>query len=196
VQERAHRLYWASWIVALATTGIVAGFMLSHALLLGRYFDWLLTSGRARLLAETYPLFARSAGQSGLQAFYAIAGLQVVSGLAFLVISALARRTAAAGAIVGITAVLWPLVHYASGFGALEAQVLRSSSEVPAAVASAFVRWNGPIHLFHATTLAVALGALVSAPLGARAPSVGTDPRCPREAPATTAFPRGPDVSA
>ena len=168
MQARAERLYWTSWVVALATTGVVAGFMLSHALLLGRYLDWLLTSGRARLLAETYPVFARSDGQAGLDAFYAIAGLQVLSGVAFLAVSALARRGAATGAIVGIAAVLWPLVHYASGFGALEAQVLRSSSEVPPAVASVFVRWNGPIHIFHAMTLTAALGALVSAPLSAR----------------------------
>jgi hypothetical protein len=168
VQGRANLLYWPSWVVALATTGIVAGFMLSHALLLGRYLDWLLTSGRARLLADTYPVFARSDGKSGLTAFYAVAGLQVLSGIAFLVVSALARRQAATGAIVGVAAVLWPVVHYASGFGALEAQVLRSTSEVPPDVASAFVRWNGPIHIVHAATLTAALGALVSVPLSAR----------------------------
>jgi hypothetical protein len=45
--------------------------------------------------------------------------------------------------------------------------VLRSASKVPREVASRFVGWNVPIHVFHAVTLAVALGALLSVPLAA-----------------------------
>ena len=70
--------------------------------------------------------------------------------------------------MIGIGAVLWPVVHYASGFGALEAQVLRSTVEVPHAVAESFVRWNGAVHGFHAATLGAVLGVLLSVPLSAR----------------------------
>jgi hypothetical protein len=162
--ERTHRLYWPCWVVATATTAIAAGFMLSHALLFGRFVDWLLTSGRARLLAETYPVFARSAGKSGLEAFYAVAGIQIVVGLAFFLVSVFARQDVVAGVIVGIAAIAWPAIHYGSGFGALEAQVLRGPSEVSAAVGSTFVRWNGPIHVAHTATLIVGLAALLSVP--------------------------------
>lgn len=143
--------------------------MLSHALLLGRYLDWLLWSGRARLLAETYPVFARSAGKGGLDAYYAVAGIQIVAGLAFLLVSMLAGQRVLAGVIAGLAAVAWPAMHYGSGFGALEAQVLRSTSDVSPDVAAAFIRWNGPVHLFHSVALTIGLAALLSVPLGAGA---------------------------
>lgn len=169
------RLYWACWAAAVAATGIVAGFMLGHALLLGRYFDWLLVSSRARVLADTYPVFARSAGRGWLAAYYAVAGLQVLAGVAFAVVSVSSRQRARTGVVIGIGAVLWPVVHYASGFGALEAQVLRSTVEVPPAVAESFVRWNGAVHGFHAATLAAVLGLLLSVPLWARENPVHSD---------------------
>lgn len=164
---RAERIYWACWVAAVGTTGVVAGFMLSHALLLGRYLDWLLASGRGDLLSRTYPLFARSAGRAGLELFYAVAGAQVVSAVAFFVVSLMVRRERVVGALVGLAGVLWPAVHYASGFGALEASVLRSTAEVSREVAGRFVAWNGPVHIFHTATLTAALGALLSVPLSA-----------------------------
>lgn len=164
---RAGRLYWTCWVLAVATTGVVAGFMLSHALLLGRYLEWLLASGRGDLLSQTYPVFARSAGRPGLELFYAVAGAQVASAVAFFVVSLVVRRERLVGALVGLAGVLWPAMHYVSGFGALEASVLRSTTEVSREVAGRFVLWNGPMHIFHAATLAAALGALLSVPLSA-----------------------------
>ena len=52
-------------------------------------------------------------------------------------------------------------------FTALEASVLRSASKIPREVVGRFVGWNVPIHFFHAVTLTVALGALLSVPLAA-----------------------------
>ena len=169
------RLYWPCWAAAVAATGIVAGFMLGHALLLGPYVDWLLIAGRARVLADTYPVFARSAGRGWLAAYYAVAGLQVLAGVAFAVVSVSSRQRAGTGALIGVGAVLWPVVHYASGFGALEAQVLRSTVEAPRAVAETFVRWNGAVHGFHAATLGTVLALLLSVPLSARDKPVHSD---------------------
>lgn len=168
METRTSRLYWPIWAAAAVTTGLVAGFMLSHALLLGRYLDWLLASGRAKVLADTYPVFARSAGSAWLDAYYAVAGLQILAALAFAVVSIVTRRHGVAGVIVGAAAVLWPVMHYASGFGALEAAVLRSTVEVPGDVAARFIRWNGPIHFFHAATLGTAFGVLLWLPRSTR----------------------------
>src|SRR2546426_5674450 len=85
------RLYWPSWFLAALLTGIVAGFMLGHALILGRFLDWLLLSG-APALSQAYPSFRGSSGRSGLGAYYAVAGLQVVGTSAFLFVSLAARR--------------------------------------------------------------------------------------------------------
>jgi len=160
------RLYWPSWFLATFLTGIVAGFMLGHALILARFLDWLVLSGTLAL-SQAYPSFRRSTGRSGLDAYYALAGLQVAGTSAFLLVSLAARRHRAAALVAGVAGALWIVVHYASGFGALEASVLRSASKVPREVASRFVGWNVPIHVFHAATLAVALGALLTVPLAA-----------------------------
>jgi len=160
------RLYWPSWFLAALLTGIVAGFMLGHALILARFLDWLVLSGTLAL-SQAYPSFRRSTGRSGLDAYYALAGLQVAGTSAFLLVSLAARRHRAAALVAGVAGALWIVVHYASGFGALEASVLRSVSKVPREVTGRFVGWNVPIHVFHAATLAVALGALLTVPLAA-----------------------------
>jgi hypothetical protein len=139
--------------------------MLGHALLLGRFIDWLLTSGRGAVLAATYPEFRAGAGSVGLTIFYVLAGMQVLAGLVFCAIAVVSRTTVLSGAIVALASVAWPVVHYGSGFGALEAQVLRQAVEAPPEVASAFVTLNVPVHVFHAAALVTALGALIAAPL-------------------------------
>ena len=160
------RLYWPSWFFAALLTGIVGGFMLGHALILARFLDWLLLSG-VPALGQAYPAFRGSAGRSGLDTYYAVAGLQVIGTSAFLLVSLATRRHRAAALVAGVAGALWIAIHYTSGFGALEASVLRGAGPVSQDVAGRFVGWNVPIHVFHAVTLAVALGALLSVPLAA-----------------------------
>ena len=165
VTAGASRLYWSCWILATATTGLVAGFFLGHALLLGRFLDWQLMSGRAGVLASTYPVFREGPGRGGLDVFYAIAGIQVLAGLAFAAVSIIERRRPVLGLFVGAAGIAWPIVHYATGFAATEARVLRSTVEASRDVAVAFVSANGPVHVFHVVALGVAFLALLSAPL-------------------------------
>jgi ABC-type multidrug transport system fused ATPase/permease subunit len=143
------RVFWSCWLVASVTTGLVAGFMLGYALILGRFLDWILATD-PRLLASTYPTFAGSAGRGGLTVFYAVCGLQVVAALALLALALIGRRHRLGATIAALAAVLWPTVHYASGFGALEAVVLRSPT------------WNAPVHAIHAVLLVVGLLALLA----------------------------------
>ena len=56
---------------------------------------------------------------------------------------------------------LWPTVHYASGFGALEAMVLRSTTPVSPEVASRSWRETRP-YAIHAVLLVVGLLALLA----------------------------------
>ena len=58
------RLFWPSWVVAAALAGIVTGFMLGHALILGRLLDWMLASATPGLLAQTYPAFREGVGRA------------------------------------------------------------------------------------------------------------------------------------
>jgi hypothetical protein len=160
------RAFWPCWFLATVTTGLVAGFMLGHALILGRFLDWLLATD-ARLLASTYPVFAGSAGSAGLTVFYAVCGLQVVAGLALLALATGVRRYRAGAGVAALAAVLWPVVHYASGFGAVEAMVLRSPTPVSADVTARFLASNGPVHGIHAALLLAGLVALLWVPVAA-----------------------------
>jgi hypothetical protein len=64
--------------------------------------------------------------------------------------------------------IAWVLVHYASGFGAIEAAVVRASGPVSVDLARQFLLWNRSIHFLHAAMLTVALGTLLTLPLSAR----------------------------
>ena len=160
------RFFWPCWLLTSIASGLVAGFMLGHVLILGRFLDWMLATD-PRVLAATYPAFARSAGSKGLTVFYAICGLQVVAALVLLGLSLGARRHRLGAGVAALTAVLWPVVHYASGFGAVEAVALRSVTPVSTDVTARFLAWNSPIHAFHAAVLLLGLAALLAIPVAA-----------------------------
>lgn len=148
------------WAIAVALTGTVTGFMLGHALVLGPFLDWMIAT--PDLIADTYAVFRNSAG--GLAVFYAVAALQVSANWLFLLMALGSRRSRVAATIAAATGTLWVVVHYASGFGALETAVFSRNTPSPDVVRR-FVAWNAPIHFLHATTLAVALGALLAVPM-------------------------------
>lgn len=159
------RLYWPGWGLATALTAIVAGFMVSHALLLGPFLSWMVASGRGQMLSQTYPVFALTEGRPGLTVFYALCGLQAVAGLVFLTLALVGGRHRLAAAVAGLAGPLWQGAHFGTGFGRVESAVLRSVTEAAPEAAARFVAWNVPLHVFHAAALIVALGALLSIPL-------------------------------
>jgi hypothetical protein len=161
------RLFWPCWLLASVTTGLVAGFMLGHALVLGRFLEWMLATDPGRL-AAAYPAFARSVGAAGLSVFYAVCGVQVVAAVALLALSLGARRHRLAAGVAASAAVLWIAVHYTSGFGAVETLALRSTSAVSPDVTRRFLAMNTPVHLAHAAVLLIGLVALLALPLGRR----------------------------
>ena len=44
------RLFWPIWFLAALLTGLVAGFMLGHALIMAQFLDWLLLSWQSATL--------------------------------------------------------------------------------------------------------------------------------------------------
>jgi hypothetical protein len=155
-------VFWSVWAIAVALTGTVTGFMLGHALVLGPFLDWMIAT--PDLVADTYAVFRNSAGRGGLAVFYAVAALQVSANWLFLLMALSSRRSRVTATIAAATGTLWVVVHYASGFGALETAVFNRSAPTPDVVRR-FIAWNAPIHFLHATTLAVALGALLAVPM-------------------------------
>jgi hypothetical protein len=158
-------LYWVCWLLAVLFTGLVAGLMLGHALILAPFLSWMLANGPPGTFDHTYPVFRATAGAVGLTVYFLLAGVQVAMALAFLVAAVAMRRHRAAAAVAGAASVCWVIVHYASGFGAVEAQLFRYPAGGADDVARPFLAWNTPIHFLHAGILTVALLALLSVPL-------------------------------
>ena len=54
------KLYWFFWASTTILTGILAGFMISHSIMLGRFFTWYVESGNMELLRQTFSVFLES----------------------------------------------------------------------------------------------------------------------------------------
>jgi hypothetical protein len=51
------KLFWIFWCSTTMLTGILAGFLVSHSIMLGRFFQWFMESGNENLLHQTYTVF-------------------------------------------------------------------------------------------------------------------------------------------
>ena len=51
------KLYYGFWCSTTILIGIMAGFMISHFLVLGRFFNWFIESGNVDLLRQTFSVF-------------------------------------------------------------------------------------------------------------------------------------------
>jgi hypothetical protein len=58
-------LYWACWLLAALFTGLVAGLMLGHALILAPFLSWMLANGPPGALDHTYPVSGPRPARSG-----------------------------------------------------------------------------------------------------------------------------------
>jgi len=134
-------------------------------LILAPFLSWMLAIAPPGTLDHTYPVFRATAGAAGLTVYYLLAGVQVAMTLGFLAAAVAMRRHRAAAGVAGAASVCWVIVHYASGFGAVEAQLFRYPAGGADGVAHRFLAWNTPIHFLHAGFLTVALLALLWVPL-------------------------------
>ena len=138
--------------------------MLGHALILGRLLQWMLATD-PNMLAATYATFTGSVGAVGLSIFYAVCAVQILAMVALLGLSFVARCHRVGVGVATVAAVLWPVVHFGSGFGSVEAVVLRSRGPVSAELIARFQALNTPVHLAHAVLLLVGLSVLLTLPL-------------------------------
>ena len=149
--------YTIAWLVATILTGVVAGFYLGHALLLGSMFSWLAVDGRESRLWQTYSEFRLV--HSALP-YLAIIGLQQLSVVTVLAVAVWQRRNVLAVGCAAVSTLLVPAFHHASGFGALELGVVSGAIRVPGDLAR-FSAWNVPEHFFYALATGVAFAFLL-----------------------------------
>jgi len=54
------KLYWSFWCSTTILAGILAGFLISHSIMLGRFFNWYFESGNVDLLHKTYSVYRKT----------------------------------------------------------------------------------------------------------------------------------------
>jgi len=134
--------YLSFWIVTVALTGVLCGFYLSHALLFGRFVDWLVTTGRGSVLWETFPEFR--AAHPPL-AYYSIIVAQSLATVGFAGFSIFKRAGVCNALLAAGCSILLAAIHVGSGFRRLELDVLLGTQRSKPALAR-FASWDVKFH--------------------------------------------------
>jgi hypothetical protein len=152
--ERAYRLLWGA---ATVTVGILAGFMTSHSVMLGRFFTWYVESGNMDLLRATYSAFRLESSPQLLYNLFLYLGL--VAGLAWAVLAFIVKRHRVAALLAGLSTLWVGVAFRASGFNELEEAVMTATADP--ATALRFVQLNVPLHASFALVYVASLVALL-----------------------------------
>ncbi|MBN1437917.1 MAG: hypothetical protein JW929_00785 [Anaerolineales bacterium] len=136
------RIHWISWLFVTMITGILAGFLTSHSVLLGRYFTWILESGDYGVFTDSFALF-REASQANVHYNYFL-WASLVLGIFWTIFSFLVRKDRIVALSAGLSSFWVGCVFFASGFATAEEAVCSGTAD--AAARQFFVSWNLPMH--------------------------------------------------
>jgi hypothetical protein len=148
---------WYSTIrlLALVSSGLVAGAMAAHTVVLGTILTWLLDERRPQELHTLLDGY-RKRYFARVIVYWAAFGFHFLAISVFAVVALLAGRgssLAIAAAIIG--APLWVGIHLAT-FGRLEAKAMATPGMLTEFERARFVRYNGVLHVLYAFCLGVA----------------------------------------
>ncbi len=151
------RLFWVSWCAATVLTGMLAGFLTSHAIMFGRFQTWFIESGNIELLHQTYTVFRAASSPHVLyDAFFYLA---LIAGIVWTVFALMLKRDRIIAVVAGLSTLWVSVVFFASGFGEAEDAVLTGVADE--ATTQWFVALNVPLHTAFAVYYVVSLFLLL-----------------------------------
>jgi len=119
-------LYDLLWLIAVVITGLAAGVMAGHLLLLGKFLSWFFESGNVDLFSTSYPVFLEAKKPDLL--FDNVFSLCVVYGLLyFFILLFTGRLTILPLAAISLQ-LIFLLVFYLTGFAKLEHQLFKENN--------------------------------------------------------------------
>ena len=142
VTERAKRLYWIFWGSTTLLTGILAGFLTSHSIMLGRFFSWFVETGNFQLLQATYTVFREAHAPQTL--YNAFLWLGLASGAMWTALAVWLKKERAIAVTAGLSTLWVAIIFNATGFGKMEEAVM--SGTASEAVMQSFLSLNIPLH--------------------------------------------------
>ena len=137
-------------IAALLSSGLAAGAMLGHLLLLGSFINFFFTSGKAELFAGSYPVFLKSHKWAAVFNYLFI--LSILCATAYFVVLLIQGKLG--GLPLSAVVLQWAFipVFYCSGLAALEHKLFKEGITAPE-VTENFLKRNVPV----LTTLVILL---------------------------------------
>lgn len=140
-----NKLYWGFWCSTTILTGILAGFMISHSLILGPFFTWFIESGNVDLLQSTFSVYRTSSSASLLHSLYYMPLLlALISGAIWTVLSFLLKRDRIIAVIAGLSTFWVSIIFLGTGFGEVEEAAMSGIADET--TMQLFASLNLPIH--------------------------------------------------
>lgn len=148
-----NKLFWVFWFSTTVWTGILSGYMLSHSIMLGRFFSWYVESGNMDLLRQTFTAFIKASNPDPNIYYNIPLYLAFVSGLIWTVLAFLLRRDRIIALIAGLSTFWVGNIFFLSDLDEAENAVLTGIADDH--MAQFFLAINLPIHTFFAVIYGV-----------------------------------------
>lgn len=140
-----NKLYWGFWFSTTILIGIMAGFMISHSLMLGRFFNWFIETGNVDLLRQTFSVFRGTGNFSFFHSLYlSPLLLSLISGVIWTVLSLIMKRDGIIAIIAGLSTLWVGIIFIAYKFGTVEDAVVSGIADET--TMQLFASINVPIH--------------------------------------------------
>jgi hypothetical protein len=136
------RIHLVFWFAVTILTGILAGFLTSHSVMLGRYFTWLIESGHYRVFTDTFSVF-REATHANVY-YNLFLWVSLIVGFIWTAFCFIAKKNRIIALIAGLSSLWVGFVFFSSGFSDAEEAVAKGVADE--AVREFFVSWNIPMH--------------------------------------------------
>jgi len=137
-----HRIHKILWFLITILTGILAGFLTSHSVMLGRYFTWLIESENYRVFIDTFSVF-RSETQANIH-YNLFLWASLIVGIIWTIVSFIVKKNRIVALISGLSSFWVSCVFFASDFSNAEEAVAMGVADE--AIRKFFVSWNIPMH--------------------------------------------------
>jgi hypothetical protein len=156
-KKTVNKLFWIFWCSTTILTGILAGFLTSHAIMFGRFQTWFIESGNVDLLHKTFTVFREASSPQILyDSFFYLA---LASGIIWTILAFLIKRDRIIAMIAGLSTLWVSIVFFATRFGRAEDEVLTGIAD--AEMTQLFVTLNVPIHTCFAVFYIISLFLLL-----------------------------------
>lgn len=137
------RIYAILWFLITILTGILAGFLTSHSIMLGRFFTWLIESDNYKVFIETFSVFREATHANVHYNLFLWASL--IIGIIWIIFCFIVKKNRIIGLIAGLSSLWVSCVFFASNFSDAEEAVAMGVADE--AVRQFFVSWNIPMHI-------------------------------------------------